>query len=126
MCFPTTRLFCTCQHFCLGPALVSLIYLGSDLVFLQGFPFLLIKCPYMKRPLYLLVGIGRYTKSCHGPTSKPSGLRKGQQGCQPSLSLPSGKFQVKDAFTPGTSFTVGSKEYRQRTWQCPKQASDIR
>ena len=35
MCFPTTRLFCTCQRICLGPALVYLIYLGSDLVFLH-------------------------------------------------------------------------------------------
>ncbi len=37
MCFPTARLFCTRQRICWGPALVYLIYLGSDLVFLQGF-----------------------------------------------------------------------------------------
>ncbi len=56
MCFPTTRLFCTCQRILLGPGLVYLIYLGSDLVFLQGFLLNLINLmPHVTRhSLFLL------------------------------------------------------------------------
>ena len=76
VCFPTPRLFCTCQRILLGLALIYLIYLGSDLVFLQGFLLYLINLmPPYDTPLFVLVGIGHDTQSCHGPTLQPSGLR---------------------------------------------------